>query len=292
FWALSEVNLVAADGLADLHSRNRTVLDTLVVKMQALCPAEGEPIAFDGLPVPACLADLGADQVGVIMIGLANYYRVNPSEAIKRLLLSFGEQLLDTQQGDAQNWPYYAFPSWRNYWHAWGNSQAYALLYSGRTLRHEPFIQAGLNEVRYFYPYCLEEGFLNGFKVVKEADSLLMQEYQQFPQIAYAIRPMAFASLEAFSITGDTTYAVTAGRLASWLFGNNPAEQEMYDPLSGRTFDGINSPTDVNHNSGAESTIEALLCLQAVEAVPEAWKVVKAFLEKREKAPQLTNPQH
>jgi hypothetical protein len=39
----------------------------------------------------------------------------------------------------------------------------------------------------------------------------------------------------------------------------------MYDPKSGRTFDGIGSPEEINLNSGAESTIEALLSLQALE---------------------------
>ena len=36
----------------------------------------------------------------------------------------------------------------------------------------------------------------------------------------------------------------------------------MYDPATGRCYDGINSPVDINRNSGAESTIEALLALQ------------------------------
>jgi len=48
----------------------------------------------------------------------------------------------------------------------------------------------------------------------------------------------------------------------------------MYDPSSGRCFDGINSETDVNMNSGAESTIEALLSLLAIEMN----KVSKSFL--------------
>jgi multiple sugar transport system substrate-binding protein len=46
----------------------------------------------------------------------------------------------------------------------------------------------------------------------------------------------------------------------------------MYDTATGRTFDGLGGPDDdqVNRNSGAESTIEALLALGAVTAHPEA----------------------
>ncbi|MBK7407564.1 MAG: hypothetical protein IPJ40_05440 [Saprospirales bacterium] len=269
FWALSEVNKLDSAGLTDLKARILPVMDLLVQRMQQLCRAPADPVIFDGVGVPGCLVDLGADQVGVMMTGLANYYQMNPSEEIKSLLLAFGNLLLEVQHGDADTWPYYAIMSWRNQWDAWGNSQAYALLFTGRVLEHEPFIQAGLNEVRYFYPYCLEKGFFSGFKVVKDADSLGMQDFQQFSQIAYNVRPMIFASLEAYSITGDSTFAATASQLATWFSGNNPANQPMYDPESGRTFDGIGSSTDVNRNSGAESTIEALLSLQAIETASE-----------------------
>jgi hypothetical protein len=39
----------------------------------------------------------------------------------------------------------------------------------------------------------------------------------------------------------------------------------MYNPSNGITFDGIISEDEVNMNSGAESTIEALLSLLAIE---------------------------
>ena len=85
---------------------------------------------------------------------------------------------------------------------------------------------------------------------------------------------MIFASLEAYLITGDVAYAILAGKLAMWFFGNNPAKQVMYDHLTGRTFDGINSAIKINFNSGAESTIEALLSIQAVESNPISKNIV------------------
>lgn len=279
FWALSEVNLLPSDKLTDLQQRIKPIQEELLRKMQLLCTPGQDTVVFDGVAVPACLAGLGADQVGVMMQGLVNDYQLHPSEDTKQLLLFLGNLLLQVQHGDDQTWPYSAIMSWRNEWHAWGNSQAYALLKAGRVLQNEDFIRAGINEVRNFYPYCMNEGFISGFKVVKDSTGLVPADFRQFPQIAYNARPMVLASLEAFRITGDTTYAATAGRLATWFFGNNPTRRPMYDPVTGRTFDGIGSADQVNTNSGAESTIEALLSLQAVSAVPEARQVLDTFIQ-------------
>jgi hypothetical protein len=43
----------------------------------------------------------------------------------------------------------------------------------------------------------------------------------------------------------------------------------MYDPATGRTFDGISPDRTVNHNSGAESTIHGLLSMLALDARPD-----------------------
>jgi hypothetical protein len=75
----------------------------------------------------------------------------------------------------------------------------------------------------------------------------------------------ADAQLQGLLRTGDAAGRVglldLAGIAAAWYFGNNPAEVPMYDPATGRTFDGIeqdappDEPQRVNVNSGAESTI-------------------------------------
>jgi hypothetical protein len=56
--------------------------------------------------------------------------------------------------------------------------------------------------------------------------------------------------------------------MASWLFGNNPVGQIMYDHETGRCYDGINNAEEINQNAGAESTIEALLILLELERNP------------------------
>lgn len=277
FWALSELNLLRADALKGLQDRSRSAMDKLIGNIGAMCPQDAGYQAFDGVQVPECIAALGGDQAGVMMIALTNYYRIYGSAQAKELLLFYGSLLLETQFGDAENAPYHAFLSWQNFWHAWGNSQAFALLYAGRILEHQPFIEAGLNEVRHFYPHMLAKGRLHGFKLSRQEDTLRMEDGRQFPQIAYDVRPMVFAALEAYAITEEETHAQTAAQLASWLLGANPAQHSMYDPATGRTFDGIGAPEEINRNSGAESTIEALLTLQAIASIPAAQKAFKTY---------------
>jgi len=266
FWALTELHLLEAPELNDLRVQTQPHIEQLLDNIEKLFSTESDIIEFDGIKIPSIMAEYGADQVALIMIALTNYYQINNSSVIKDLLLKLGQDLLAVQYGDEDSIPYFAFLSWKNIWHAWGNMQAYTLLYTGRILQNVRFIDAGLNEVKYFYPFCIEQNFLTDFRIASSNDSILIHDLHSFPQISYGIRPMIFASLEAYQVTGDEVYANLAGKLTTWYFGNNPANQVMYDHLSGRAFDGINSASKINYNSGAESTIEALLSIQAMEA--------------------------
>ena len=274
FWALTEVNLLDSPELSSLRVQTKPYLEHLLDNLEQIFLSESDTIEIEGIRTPSVNAVYGADQVAVIMIGLTNYYQINNSPIIKDLMLKLGHYLLAAQYGDENSSPYYAFLSWKNIWHAWGNMQAYALLYAGRIIDNVQFIDAGINEVKYFYPYCIEQNFISEFRLVRNNDSLLLHDLHPFPQISYGMRPMIFASLEAHLITGDEAYAILTGKLAMWYFGNNPAKQVMYDHLSGRAYDGINSASKTNYNSGAESTIEALLSIQAMESNAIAKRIV------------------
>jgi hypothetical protein len=54
----------------------------------------------------------------------------------------------------------------------------------------------------------------------------------------------------------------------------------MYNPQTGRCFDGINDKTTINKNSGAESTIEALLTLEALEENPVSKEMMLDYYRK------------
>jgi hypothetical protein len=51
----------------------------------------------------------------------------------------------------------------------------------------------------------------------------------------------------------------------------------VYNPENGICFDGIDNVNEINKNSGAESTIESLLTLLAVEQNPIAKKTLLDF---------------
>jgi hypothetical protein len=280
FWALSEVNLTTDPELSSLRNLSRNAIERLLPHVKDFCIQENTIVQFGGVEIPDCFVHHGADQAAVILIGLTNYYRSGATDEIMQEILRIGNLLIGAQKGNEDSFPYGAFLSWRNLWHAWGNSQAFALLCAGSLSGEDRFISAGLREVDGFYPHCLERGFLNEFQVTESNDALIESDTKRFPQIAYGIRPMVFAALEAFEITSDSTYAAIAGNIGSWLLGNNPAGIPMYDPETGRTFDGITAPGEINRNSGAESTIEALLTLQALESVPEAQQILTQSLQR------------
>ena len=156
---------------------------------------------------------------------------------------------------------YGAFLSWESLWHAWGNNQAYALLKSYQVLEDKAVLNSALKELDSFYEFLLNKGFVSSFDVASNGNDIVINNEKVFPQIAYNIRPMIYALLEAYKITKDVKYLELAGRIGKWFLGNNPTNTIMYDKSSGLVYDGINSVKIVNLNSGAESTIEALLSI-------------------------------
>lgn len=221
-----------------------------------------------GISVPSWLpAESGADQAAEAVLALLPYYRRTGSTDTRRLIVALADGMLLMQKGDAGHYPYGMFLSWRNTWHAWGNQQAYALLLAGQALDRPAYQGAALEEVDHFYPYLLDTGLAEAIELRAAAAStggLAEQSRRRFPQIAYGLRPMIYASLKAYALTGAPRYLATATRLGSWLSGRNDAGSAIYQPASGIAFDGIVGPGQLNRNSGAESTVEALLSLQAL----------------------------
>ena len=184
------------------------------------------------------------------------------------------------QEGDSITAPYGAYLSWENSWHAWGNNQAYTLLRTHDFYNDKSNFNSSLKEILNFYPYAKNRA-LSVFELKLLDDEIVLDGIHQYPQIAYNIRPMVFACLEAYNITKDSLFAIQAGHIASWLFGDNPNGQKMYFPESGICYDGIISENEINHNSGAESTIEALLTLLEVENNPISAKTLYDYISNK-----------
>ena len=165
--------------------------------------------------------------------------------------------------------------SFENTWHAYASDQAYALLRVGKLLNKPAWIAAARREIDNFYPYLLKEGLLESFAVEQSANDLKVIGTAKFSQIAYGVRPMVWAALEAYEQTKDAKYADMAVQFAGWFLGKNPANAVMYDRTTGRGYDGIGPNAVVNRNAGAESTIESLWAFQRLEQYPEVLSKLK-----------------
>ncbi|MCD4724201.1 MAG: hypothetical protein K8R63_05100 [Bacteroidales bacterium] len=269
-WALSEIYPKLSGNLAKrTKSATEQIIET--VKNEYL-KLPKDTILLEGISLPNWFpCGTAYDQSAILMIGMESYYHnIQKDTALIDLIEKFAEGLLLTQKGDCNNFPYGAYLSWNNLWHAYGNMQAYAMLRAGKLLGRDDFIESALNEINYFYTYLLNAGYLHHIYIKETEGKIYETEKRMYPQIAYGIRPMVYACLEAYNVTEKKKYVDMAQQLASWLAGNNPTAQQMYDPETGRCFDGIGSEKEVNKNSGAESTIEALLILQAIKNHPVA----------------------
>ena len=232
-----------------------------------------------GITVPQWLpAGSGTDQSALLILGLIPYCTNTNDATMTAYVKKLADGIALMQQGDATHIPYGAFLSWENTWHAYGNDQAYSLLKTGIFLNDPVYTSAALSEVDNFYPWLLQNGLKASFVVANNGSGIQLSSVLSYDQIAYGIRPMVFAAIEAYKITTLAKYADEAGHLAAWFLGANDLNQKMYDVTTGRGYDGLSS-TSVNINAGAESTIEALLTMEKVESYPD----VKAALDKYKK---------
>ena len=194
------------------------------------------------------------------LLGVLALQRSAPTPARAELAVRTARLLVPLAEGTASKAPWGArVDSPTSTWHAWGTRSASALATASVVLGRPEFLMAAQQEAD-----ALWSRFLLAGQVPSDIapDGLA----RWFPQIAYGIGPIAEGFVAIADATNDRRYAVMAGLTAAWLRGANPAGVVMYDEKTGRTFDGIDGPsaTKVNRNSGAESTIEALLALQSV----------------------------
>jgi hypothetical protein len=280
YWALTELMLVDDKRLYNKKLKCQAALEKIEQNITTLCEDKTGNHTYDGIVLPSCISQIGSDQMAEILKGLSNRYIYDPSDKLKNLILLYADQIILTQKGSVTQLPYYAFLSWQNYWHAWGNSQSYALLNAGTAVKDTLMIRAGLNEIDYFYPYLIYSSHLSGFKLISNINAYDVIESQQFSQIAYGISPMIMACTEAYHITKNKKYEDMSFVLASWYFGNNIANATIYDIKSGRAYDGINGKDQVNKNAGAESTIESLLAMQSIQRLSLNSVPYKNFVKK------------
>lgn len=279
FMALTEAAPAIKSLNPTLYNKMNAAILKLVAQMKVdLVGLPETTTTVSGVTIPTWLPSGSAtDQSSVLILGLINYCNANSDPAMTSFVKSLADGLVVMEQGDTTSFPYGAFLSFRNTWHAYGNVQAYALMQAGIFLNDPRYTSVALAEVDNFYPWLLQNGYLSSFSIGDSSGVIQIQSDTAYSQIAYDIEPMVFAAAEAYKETGKALYADMAGHLAAWFLGANAAGTDMYSVSTGVCFDGISSPTSVNQNSGAESTIEALLTIQKVEASPAIDAALKKY---------------
>jgi hypothetical protein len=272
FWAMEEYASLGSKNAARIDKASKQLADKIFEDLVTSDRSVGDA---EGVMIPTWLpAKAASDQSGDLIMALEKYYRRTNDSRAPGLISQLADGILVIQAGDSLNFPYGAFLSWNNTWHGYGNIQAYALLRAGVLLGKKDYIDKALVEVDNFYPWLIKNGFLNYFDIKKTEGKYEIIKQQKFPQIAYGIRPVVYACAEAYRITGKEKYLDLAKQAAAWFSGKNAAEKVMWDPATGRGYDGIINEGKINMNAGAESTIEALLALQAIGQL-DSWQLDK-----------------
>jgi hypothetical protein len=274
-WALATVYDVIHEQDTVLAGEIKTSMERAISVAAPLFLGQRTDTTINGFLIPKWLpADGGADQAAVMVKALSKYFQLFRDSTTLPVLFTLCNGILDMQVKDSTSEVYGAFLSWQNTWHGWGNNQADALLDAYEVTKDNHYRSAALLEISHFYPWLQKSGYLLGFVAKNEGGKVVVLNKEKFSQIAYDIRPMVFACLNAFKATGEKKYFDQAVTYAGWFFGDNPLKQTMYSVKTGRCYDGISSETVVNLNSGAESTIEALLSLSLIEAFPGGYQAL------------------
>jgi hypothetical protein len=257
-WALGVGARVLKTDNPELSAAARFAVERTYPHLDELLSKYGQTQILHGRHVPLWLVqETAADATSELLLGLHALHQTYPSLKLAELIDRFAEGIERMQWGSMATFPWAAHGSWRDDWHGWGNSQTQALSELGR-------LETAVREAEHFYPRLLISGWMHSFNL-DDPDSI-----RTFEQIAYAVRAVSVGLLRLHEATGNDRYAVMAGLAASWFTGNNVVGQPMYDPSTGRGYDGINNATHMNRNAGAESTVEALFTVLEIDSVPVA----------------------
>jgi hypothetical protein len=210
----------------------------------------------------------GGDATSELVFGLNKLYQATGNKKYINMAKQFCEGMTVLQSKNLSFLPYGLFYSNHEGWHGWANSQA-AAIFQYVSLSHDSsMLKNAFREVNYFLPHWVGSLFFRDCN--KDCKHL-----NYSGQIAYAIRPAVYAACEAFKFSNDNKYKVLAALTSSWFFGNNTAKMKMYSSSTGICFDGIQDSNKVNFNSGAESTIEALLTMIALKEMKIDFKSIR-----------------
>lgn len=252
-WALGMGARALKQANPDVAARCVDRLNRALPHIHALLDTYPQTKEWVGRTIPTWLMfGDGADATSELILGLVAFNHAQPDPAVQTMISQFAEGLALMRYGAMNKFPYGMHASNKDGWHKWGNAQTQALAEAG-------IATSALLEAEHFYPRLLVEGFLH---------SLIFDDLhaiQYWERIAYGVRAVAIGLLRLYELLNDERYLKMAALAASWFLGNNEAGAPLYDPATGRGYDGLQEDRSINKNAGAESTIEALYTVLEIE---------------------------
>jgi hypothetical protein len=262
-WALGEgyAAFASADPQFAAFLQDRLRLSLGALDRQSLA-RYGQFDLADGVKVPAWLIAGGADASAEAALGLAAYVSAAPSDTAARTSLTqLAEGVAAMSSGSVTEWPFGAILPWnksQTLWHAWGGMAPAAVATAATTLGRADLLGAAVKDSAQFTAQLLAAGGPDNAWSPTPGEA----------QIAYGVDSRVqglVATAQAANAPGLIDLAaITAG----WFFGANRSGLPAYDPATGAAIDGIEHDGRVNPNSGAESTIHALLTMLVLDANP------------------------
>ena len=226
-------------------------------------PSYGTLTERYGYAVPAWLPDDGADVASNLLLALTAFLAHDHDDDVAALHGMVAEGLTRFQYGPPGTYPFLAHPSFARdpqEWHAWGSRQSQALARASLVAGDAALLASAEAEGGHFFVHLLAS---------QGPISLMNPAVRAYPQIAYGMEAVASGLFAIADASGKEVFDELGGLMTSWLFGNNELRRALYDGTTGRTFDGLERGV-INQNSGAESTITALMALIQAEARPAA----------------------
>jgi hypothetical protein len=276
-WALGE-------GYASLHQTDPRAAAEMAQAIDRALPRLEIPLKhfnqfaqIEGKSLPRWLINDAADQTALVVKGLLRYYQALASgpkrTRVKEIISKYCEGIARSQVVDKDD------PDLGRFFHSvlapddkhlWGSHQVEALAAAGKALGRAEWIGSARLCADHYW------GKARPQTIVTPGED----------EIAYGVETVVSGYAQLYQATGKKEYARATQRWASWFVGNNEASALMYDPLSGRGYDGLahlrrggEQRYGLNSNSGAESTVESILALQSADRVPRVTERLRSILQ-------------
>lgn len=259
-WALAAGHRYFQERDPQFAARLKEGVEKLLPWYDSYLERHGQFREVEGAKIPDWLIKGSSCMTSEVVLGLLELYQAQPDDKLAKKVGKLCDGIAEFQVRTEGVLLYGAHPSNVDQpydWHHWGSRQTMALARAARILKDHPnrekWLESARLEADTFFTMLLSSH-------IPEAISGASAKF--YPQIAYGTNTLVLGSLELFRATGEEKYKKMALKAFGWYLGDNPPRVKMYDERTGRCFDGVIDAEKVNRNSGAESTIEALLAVE------------------------------